>query len=279
MVVIPAPLKIPNAASVLWKVSVPKRCSYSSQSKVSLSPRSLPPKLSINMTIPSISNSWKQILADEFEQSYFQKLQDLLIAERQTETIFPAERDVFSAFELTPYENVNVLLLGQDPYHDDNQAHGLCFSVNPGIKTPPSLVNMYKELRDDVEFKIPNHGYLSAWAEQGILMLNSVLTVRAHTPNSHKNKGWETFTDAVISKVNQKTDPVIFVLWGAYAQKKLKLIDETRHIVIQSAHPSPLSARNGFFGSKPFSTINTALQSLDRPKINWQLSDIQSILS
>jgi uracil-DNA glycosylase len=226
------------------------------------------------MTIPSISNSWQQILADEFEQSYFQKLQDLLIAERQTETIFPAERDVFSAFELTPYENVNVLLLGQDPYHDDNQAHGLCFSVNPGIKTPPSLVNMYKELRDDVGFKIPNHGYLSAWAEQGILMLNAVLTVRAHTPNSHKNKGWETFTDAVISKVNQKTDPVIFVLWGAYAQKKLKLIDETRHIVIQSAHPSPLSARNGFFGSKPFSTINTALQSLDRPEINWQLSDI-----
>jgi uracil-DNA glycosylase len=225
------------------------------------------------MTIPSISNSWQQILASEFEQPYFQKLQDFLIAQRQTETIFPTERDVFSAFELTPYENVSILLLGQDPYHDDNQAHGLCFSVNPGIKTPPSLVNIYKELRDDVGFEIPQHGDLRAWAEQGILMLNAVLTVRAHTPNSHKNQGWETFTDAVISKVNQKPDPVIFVLWGAYAQKKLKLIDESRHIVIQSAHPSPLSARNGFFGSKPFSAINTALRSLDRAEISWQLSN------
>jgi uracil-DNA glycosylase len=227
--------------------------------------------LILNMTIPSISNSWQQILASEFEQPYFQKLQDFLIAERQSETIFPAEPDVFSAFELTPYERVNVLLLGQDPYHDDNQAHGLCFSVNPGIKTPPSLVNIYKELRDDVGFEIPNHGYLTPWADQGILMLNAVLTVRAHTPNSHKNQGWETFTDAVISKVNLKPEPVIFVLWGAYAQKKLKLIDESRHLVIQSAHPSPLSARHGFFGSKPFSAINTALRSLDRLEINWQL--------
>jgi uracil-DNA glycosylase len=226
------------------------------------------------MTIPSISNSWQQILAAEFEQPYFQKLQEFLVAERQTETIFPAERDVFAAFALTPYERVNVLLLGQDPYHDDNQAHGLCFSVKPGIKTPPSLVNIYKELRDDVGFEIPKHGYLTPWADQGILMLNAVLTVRAHTPNSHKNQGWETFTDAVISKVNLKTDPVIFVLWGAYARKKLKLIDESRHIVIQSAHPSPLSARNGFFGSKPFSAINTALRSLDRSEINWQLTNI-----
>jgi uracil-DNA glycosylase len=226
------------------------------------------------MEIISISNSWQKILAEEFEKPYFQKLQDFLTEERETQTIFPTEGDVFSAFKLTPYENVNVLVLGQDPYHDDNQAHGLCFSVKPGIKIPPSLLNIYKELQTDVEFKIPKHGYLVSWAEQGIMMLNAVLTVKAHTPNSHKDKGWETFTDAVISKVNQKTDPVVFVLWGAYAQKKLKLIDTVRHTVIQSAHPSPLSARNGFFGSKPFSAINAALHSAGKPAINWQIPDI-----
>jgi uracil-DNA glycosylase len=226
------------------------------------------------MTIPLISNSWQQILKQEFEQPYFKNLQDFLTAERQTQTIFPAATDIFSAFELTPYENVRVLLLGQDPYHDNNQAHGLCFSVQPGIKTPPSLANIYKELHSDLDCKIPNNGYLESWSKQGILMLNAVLTVRAHTPNSHKDKGWETFTDTVIKIVNQKSDPVIFVLWGAYAQKKLKLIDTTRHLAIQSAHPSPLSARNGFFDSKPFSAINSALESFDRPIINWQIPDI-----
>jgi uracil-DNA glycosylase len=226
------------------------------------------------MKISPISSSWQTVLADEFEKPYFHNLQDFLIAERQTQTIFPAATDVFSAFNLTPYENVRVLLLGQDPYHDDNQAHGLCFSVKPGIKPPPSLVNIYKELKEDIGCDIAKHGYLVNWAAQGILMLNAVLTVRAHTPNSHKDRGWETFTDAVISKVNQKTDPVIFVLWGAYAQKKLKLIDTTRHLVIQSAHPSPLSARNGFFGSKPFSAINTALNSCARSEIDWQLPAI-----
>jgi uracil-DNA glycosylase len=226
------------------------------------------------MIIPPISNSWQQVLIEEFKKSYFQNLQEFLTEERQTQTIFPAEKDVFSAFELTPYENVTVLLLGQDPYHDRNQAHGLCFSVNPGIKVPPSLANIYKELQSDLELTIPNNGYLLPWAKQGILMLNAVLTVRAHTPNSHKNRGWEIFTDAVISKVNQKTDPVIFLLWGAYAQKKVKLIDTTRHIVIQSAHPSPLSARNGFFGSKPFSTINSTLGSLGRSEIDWQIPNI-----
>jgi uracil-DNA glycosylase len=165
-------------------------------------------------------------------------------------------------------------LLGQDPYHDDNQAHGLCFSVKPGIKPPPSLVNMFKELKEDVRFDIPNNGYLVEWAKQGMLMLNAVLTVRAHTPNSHKNKGWETFTDAVINKVNDKADPVVFVLWGGYAQKKLKLIDTSRHIVIQSAHPSPLSARNGFFGSKPFSAINSALRASGKPEIDWQIPNL-----
>lgn len=225
------------------------------------------------MLASSFPRSWYQVMAEEFDRPYLQELEDFLTVERQSQTIFPVAADLFSAFELTPYENVRVLLLGQDPYHDDNQAHGLCFSVKPGIKIPPSLVNIYKELRDDIGFKIPNHGYLIPWAQQGILMLNAVLTVRAHTPNSHKDRGWEKFTDAVISQVDRKTDPMVFVIWGAYAQKKLKLIDTSRHIVIQSAHPSPLSARNGFFGSKPFSAINAALKSRGT-EIDWQLPDI-----
>jgi uracil-DNA glycosylase len=226
------------------------------------------------MPIPSIPSSWQPVLAEEIKKPYFQKLQNFLAEARQTETIFPAESDVFSAFELTTYENVNVLLLGQDPYHNDNQAHGLCFSVKPGIKPPPSLVNIYKELQNDLGLQIPNHGYLVPWAKQGMLMLNAVLTVQAHTPNSHKNQGWETFTDAVISQVDRKPDPVIFLLWGAYAQKKVKLIDSSRHLVIQSAHPSPLSARNGFFGSKPFSAINSALDAFGKPAIDWRIPDI-----
>lgn len=235
----------------------------------------LSPLVEENILIHSqLPASWQAVLAEEFDKPYFQKLQNFLKEERQSHTIYPPEENVFSAFELTPYEQVNVLLLGQDPYHDDNQAHGLCFSVKPGIKPPPSLVNIYKELKDDAGFRIPNNGYLVTWAKQGILMLNAVLTVRAHTPNSHKNKGWETFTDEVISKVNQKPDSVVFVLWGGYAQKKLKLIDTQRHTVIQSAHPSPLSARNGFFGSKPFSAINSALRSFGKPEIDWQIPDL-----
>ena len=222
----------------------------------------------------NLPDSWAKLLADEFEKPYFQKLEQFVDGERQNYTIFPPEDDVFSAMRLTPYEKVNVLLLGQDPYHDDNQAHGLCFSVRPGIKPPPSLVNMYKELKTDVDFRIPNNGYLVPWAEQGILMLNAVLTVRAHNPNSHKNQGWEIFTDEVIRKVNQKETPVVFVLWGAYAQKKIALIDTTRHTVIQSAHPSPLSARNGFFGSRPFTAINAALRAANHPVIDWQLPDL-----
>jgi uracil-DNA glycosylase len=223
---------------------------------------------------PKLPGSWHPILSEEFEKPYFRQLWDFLMEERKTQTVFPPEEDMFSAFELTPYQDVNVLLLGQDPYHDDNQAHGLCFSVKPGIKPPPSLVNMYKELKDDVGFRIPNNGYLVHWAEQGMLMLNAVLTVRAHSPNSHKDKGWENFTDAVIRKVNEKTDTVIFVLWGGYAQKKTKLIDTSRHKIIQSAHPSPLSARNGFFGSKPFSNINELLRSAGKKEIDWQIPDL-----
>jgi uracil-DNA glycosylase len=217
--------------------------------------------------------SWHSVLAEEFDKPYFRQLEDFLVEERQTQTIYPPETDVFSAFELTPYDEVRVLLLGQDPYHNENQAHGLCFSVLPGIKPPRSLINIYKELKDDIGLEIPESGYLVNWAKQGILMLNAVLTVRSHEANSHKNKGWETFTDAVISKVNDKSHPVIFILWGGYAQKKIKLIDTTKHTVIQSAHPSPLSARNGFFGSKPFSAINSVLRSQHQPEINWQITE------
>ncbi|MGB6298604.1 MAG: uracil-DNA glycosylase [Rivularia sp. (in: cyanobacteria)] len=222
------------------------------------------------MIFSQLPNSWKTALAEEFDKPYFKQLENFIESERISKTIYPPQEDVFSAFELTPLEQVNVLILGQDPYHGENQAHGLCFSVKPGVKTPPSLVNIYKELKDDLGFDIPDSGYLIPWAKQGILMINAVLTVEAHTPNSHKNKGWETFTDAVINKVNEK-ESVIFVLWGGYAKKKLKLIDTNRHTVIQSAHPSPLSARNGFFGSKPFSKINSALQQTGKPEINFQL--------
>ena len=222
----------------------------------------------------NIPASWQTLLNAEFEKPYFQKLQQFVDEERQSYSVFPPEQDVFSALNLTPYEHANVLLLGQDPYHDNNQAHGLCFSVRPGIKPPPSLVNIFKELHHDVDFRIPNNGYLVSWAQQGILMLNAVLTVRAHAANSHKNHGWETFTDAIISKVNAREDPVVFVLWGGYAQKKRNLIDTTRHKIVQSAHPSPLSAHNGFFGSRPFSAINNALREVGKPTIDWQLPDL-----
>ena len=218
--------------------------------------------------------SWHSLLANEFEKPYFHKLAEFVDEERQQFTVCPPEPDVFSALQLTPYENVEVLLLGQDPYHDDDQAHGLCFSVRPGIKPPPSLVNIFKELHNDVGFRIPNNGYLVPWAKRGILMLNAVLTVRQHSPNSHKNHGWEVFTDAIIRQVNAKDNPVVFVLWWSYAQKKRELIDTTRHIIVQSAHPSPLSAKSGFFGSKPFSAINDALRQAGKAEIDWQLPDL-----
>lgn len=221
-----------------------------------------------------IPSSWQPILAQETDKAYYAQLQAFVASERAAHTVFPPEADVFNALALTPFEDVRVLLLGQDPYHYDGQAHGLCFSVRPGIAPPPSLVNIYKELHSDVGFRIPNNGYLVRWAEQGMLMLNAVLTVRAHQPNSHKNKGWETFTDAIIRAVSAKAEPVVFVLWGGYAQKKLKLIDTARHTVIQSAHPSPLSAHNGFFGSRPFSQINAALSAAGTPPIDWQIDDI-----
>lgn len=225
------------------------------------------------MTTP-IPAAWQPILKGETEQPYYQELQQFLARERQLYTVFPPEPEVFSALEFTPYEQVKVLLLGQDPYHDDNQAHGLCFSVRPGVRPPPSLANIFKELKDDVGFRIPNNGCLIPWAKQGILLLNAVLTVRAHESNSHRNKGWERFTDTIIEAVNGKDSPVVFVLWGSHAQQKLKLIDVDRHSIVQSAHPSPLSARRGFFGSRPFSRINAALRAAGKAEIDWQLPDL-----
>ena len=220
-----------------------------------------------------IPASWRSVLGSEIAKPYYQDLQALLVKERAEYTVFPPEDEVFSALELTPFEQVKVLLLGQDPYHDDDQAHGLCFSVRPGVKPPPSLMNMFKELRDDVGFRIPNNGYLVPWAKQGILLLNAVLTVRAHQANSHQGKGWEAFTDAIIKAVSERDKPAVFVLWGGYARKKAALINASRHTIIESAHPSPLSARRGFFGSQPFSGINKALIELGERPIDWQLPD------
>jgi uracil-DNA glycosylase len=220
-----------------------------------------------------LPKAWKPVVGDETEQSYFRKLRAFLEGERQEHVVFPPEGEVFTALRLTPYDRVGVLVVGQDPYHDDNQAHGLAFSVRPGVRPPPSLVNIFKELESDLGCRIPNNGYLAPWAEQGVLLLNTVLTVRAHEPNSHKGKGWERFTDAVIRKVAEKQDRVVFVLWGSHAQKKLELIDAARHGVIQSAHPSPLSARKGFFGSRPFSKINALLREAGKPEVDWQIPD------
>lgn len=222
-----------------------------------------------------METSWRPILLAETEKPYWKTLQQFVKEERQKSTVFPPDKDVFAALHLTPYEQVSVLILGQDPYHGPGQAHGLSFSVRPGVPQPPSLVNIFKELKDDLGCAIPSHGNLEHWAKQGVLLLNAVLTVRAHSANSHQGKGWEQFTDAVIRAVNDKPDRVVFVLWGAYARKKAALINRMKHVIIESAHPSPLSAANGFFGSKPFSKINAALRAASRPEIDWQIPNLQ----
>ncbi|MBL8096701.1 MAG: uracil-DNA glycosylase [Anaerolineales bacterium] len=220
-----------------------------------------------------METSWRPILLQETDKPYFKTLRQFVAEERKQGVVYPPKEQEFAALHLTPYEKVSVLILGQDPYHGPNQAQGLCFSVRRGVPPPPSLQNIYKELRDDLGCAIPPHGDLTHWAEQGVLLLNAVLTVRAGQAASHGGKGWETFTDAVIQAVNAKPDRVVFVLWGAYARKKAPLIDTTRHVIIQSAHPSPLSANNGFFGSRPFSKINAALREAGRPEIDWQLPE------
>lgn len=223
---------------------------------------------------PAVPESWLNALRQEFASSYFRGLQDFIANERKEHSVFPPEADVFNALTLTPLDRVRVVILGQDPYHDVGQAHGLCFSVRPGVASPPSLQNIFIELKNDLGCRIPNNGCLIPWAKQGVLLLNTVLTVRAHQAASHQKRGWEHFTDAVLRAVNAKPEPAVFVLWGAHAQKKAGLIDTSRHTVIASAHPSPLSARNGFFGSRPFSRINEALKKSGFPEINWQLPDL-----
>ena len=221
-----------------------------------------------------LKNDWGPLLAPEFEKEYYRKLADFLKEEYSTHVVYPKKEDIFNALEYTSYENTKVVILGQDPYHGPNQAHGLSFSVQPGIKTPPSLLNMYKELRDEYGYEIPNNGYLVKWAEQGVLLLNTVLTVRQGEANSHKGKGWEHFTDRVIELLNEREKPVIFILWGRHAQAKKKLITNPNHHIIESVHPSPLSARRGFFGSKPYSKINTILANMGEREIDWEIPNL-----
>ncbi len=220
-----------------------------------------------------IPESWLPVLGAEQDKPYYQALYRFVGEERRKYTIYPPGPDVFNALRYTPYDDVRVMIIGQDPYHEPGQAHGLAFSVQPGVPPPPSLVNIYKELHADVGFRIPRHGCLIPWAEQGVLLLNAVLTVPAHQANAHQGKGWETFTDTVLQAVNQKKTRVVFLLWGAYAQRKAELIDITRHTVLKAPHPSPLSASRGFFGCRHFSKTNLALQSAGLQPVDWQLPD------
>lgn len=217
-----------------------------------------------------IHNSWQQVLEKEFTKPYYLQLRKFLKNEYQTKTIYPDMYRIFSALELTPYEEVKVVILGQDPYHGPNQAHGLAFSVESG-KIPPSLQNIYKEMNSDLGILPANHGNLTHWAKQGVLLLNTVLTVRAGEANSHQGQGWEQFTDSIIQALNERKQPVVFILWGRPAQQKSKMIDKKKHIIIASAHPSPLSAYRGFFDSHPFSKTNAALAALGEKPIDWQL--------
>ena len=216
-----------------------------------------------------IEQSWKEHLTSEFDKSYFRTLTDFVRQEYATRTIYPKGSLIFNAFDKTPFDRVKVVILGQDPYHEPGQAHGLCFSVNEGIALPPSLQNIYKELEDDMGIPQRTSGNLEHWAEQGVLLLNATLTVRAHQAGSHQHRGWEEFTDAVIHRVAEEKEHVVFILWGAYAQKKGEFIDLLKHRVLKSAHPSPLSSYRGFFGSKPFSKTNHYLTQIGRTPINW----------
>ncbi|HYH79901.1 MAG TPA: uracil-DNA glycosylase [Longimicrobium sp.] len=226
------------------------------------------------MKLP-LPKSWRPHLGPETEMPYFAALREFVDRERAARTVYPPEGEVFSALELTPYDAVKVMILGQDPYHGPGQAHGLAFSVRPGVTPPPSLRNIFRELKDELGCAVPNNGYLVPWATQGVLLLNAVLTVRDGEPNSHKGKGWETFTDAAIRAVNERSERVVFILWGGYAARKEALIDAARHTVLKAAHPSPLSAKRGFFGSRPFSGANAALEEVGRAPVDWCLPDLQ----
>ncbi|MDR5658832.1 uracil-DNA glycosylase [Serpentinicella sp. ANB-PHB4] len=219
-------------------------------------------------------NDWQPLLEEEFKKDYYQKLQKHLLEEYNQSTVYPNMEDIFNALHFTPYKHVEVVILGQDPYHGPNQAHGLSFSVKPGVTTPPSLKNIYKELESDLGFSIPSHGYLKKWSDQGVLLLNTVLTVRAGEANSHKTLGWEQFTNKVIEILNQREEPIVFILWGKNAQSKIKILNNPNHYIIKSVHPSPLSAHRGFFGSRPFSKANEFLTSINRQPIDWQIDNI-----
>lgn len=216
-----------------------------------------------------IEDSWKKALAHEFEQEYFEKLALFVRKEYTTKRIFPPAKQIFNAFTLTPFQQVKVVILGQDPYHNIGQAHGLAFSVNEGVPPPPSLINIFKELHDDLHIDIPTSGNLTRWAEQGVLLLNASLTVEAHKAGSHQNKGWEVFTDAVIKKLSENRNHIVFLLWGAFAQKKATLINQEKHLILKAPHPSPLSAHRGFLGCKHFSTTNKYLASTGQTPIVW----------
>jgi uracil-DNA glycosylase len=222
----------------------------------------------------SLNESWKLPLQPEFDAPYMAALKEFLVNEKHNgKRIFPKGSEWFHALDATPLEDVRVVILGQDPYHGEGQAHGLCFSVKPGVRPPPSLLNIYKEMKTDLGLDPPSHGNLEAWARQGVLLLNAVLTVEAGLAASHQGKGWERFTDAVIRLVNDQPRPVVFILWGAYAQRKAAFVNRTRHLVLASAHPSPLSAHNGFFDSKPFSKANAFLLAHGEKPIDWNLKD------
>ncbi|MCC5909027.1 MAG: uracil-DNA glycosylase [Clostridiaceae bacterium] len=221
------------------------------------------------MTI--LKNDWNVLLEDEFQKPYYLELQKFLMEAYRTKTIYPNKNDIYNALNFTSFKDTKVVILGQDPYHGPGQAHGLSFSVNPGVKTPPSLKNIFKELQKDLGYDIPNNGYLADWAKQGVLMLNTVLTVEAGNPNSHKGKGWENFTDRIITLLNGRDKSVVFILWGKHAQQKEELITSEKHYIIKSPHPSPFSANKGFFGSKPFSKVNEILREIGSKEIDWQI--------
>lgn len=225
------------------------------------------------MSDVKIEESWKKALAQEFDAPYMAHLRNFLLSEKQQgKVIFPKGSEYFRALDLTPLDQVKVVILGQDPYHGEGQAHGLSFSVQPGVRIPPSLMNIYKELKDDLGITPPNHGFLEPWAKQGVLLLNSVLTVERSMAASHQGQGWENFTDAVIRTVNAQPHPVVFLLWGSHAQKKAAFVDQSKHLVLNAPHPSPLSAHRGFLGCKHFSKANAFLIEKGREPINWQLS-------
>ena len=218
-----------------------------------------------------IGNSWDEKLSGEFDKEYYLQLREFLKEEYSTRTVYPDMYDIFNALKYTPYEDVRAVILGQDPYHEPGQAHGLCFSVQKGVQTPPSLVNIFRELKDDLGIDPPAHGCLESWAKNGVLLLNTVLTVREHAAHSHKGKGWEIFTDRVIELLNEREEPLVFILWGRNAKEKESLITNDRHLVLTGAHPSPLSAYNGFFGGRYFSRTNQFLKDNGADEINWEI--------